>query len=53
MFDAAGHLKEYGIADKDYFTRHQDIWKFNSKDYMDKWMPNNEGTGILKRLPLK
>lgn len=52
-FDAAGHLIEHGIAGKDYFTRHQDIWKFNSKDYMDKWMPNNEGFGILKKLPLK
>lgn len=35
-FDAAGHILETGLLDGDFFTRHQDIWKFNSKDYMDK-----------------
>lgn len=52
-FDAAGHLKETGILDGDLFTRQQDIWKFNSKDYMDRWLGNNSGKGILGKLPLK
>ena len=53
QFDAAGHLIEEGMLDGDLFTRQQDIWKFNSKDYMDKWIDNNKGMGILKKLPLK
>lgn len=52
-FDAAGHQMEFGWDGLDMFTRRQDIWKFNSKDYMDKWLKDNKGYGILGKLPLK
>ena len=42
-FDAAGHRQIYGTdASGNQYTMEQDIWKFKPKEYMKKWLDNNE-----------
>jgi hypothetical protein len=42
-FDAAGHRQVYGTdASGNQYTMEQDIWKFKPKEYMKKWLDNNE-----------
>lgn len=49
-FDAAGHMIENGAIGNDRFIREQDIWKFNSGDYMKRWGDEHGG---LKRFMTK
>ena len=46
-FDAAGHRQIYGTdASGKQYTMEQDIWKFKPKEYMKKWLDNNEDVPI-------
>ena len=41
FLNAAGHLKQQGVTtDGMRAVRRQDIWKFNPKEYMSKWVEN-------------
>lgn len=54
LYDSAGHIIEKGLVPEEgWFTREQDIYKFNPKDYYKKWMSKNKGTGWISKLPLK
>lgn len=37
-YNAGGHLGQKGILNGNNYFRQQDIWKFNAKDYMNKWI---------------
>lgn len=36
--DAGGHIVETGIGENGLYTREQDIWKYNPKDWRQRWM---------------
>lgn len=43
LYDSGGHYVQYGNSSNGtHVLRHQDIWKFNPKEYYNKWLSGSE-----------
>ncbi len=45
--DASGHLKQTGLGESGWYTRHQDIFKFNRPDYNKRWTKSSPKQNLI------